>query len=78
MIINRNITIVMAILVLVVVAGYLVWLRGKFGGQVNQPQSVEVVASPSPEPSPSVSPSPTSEATTSTKLKTSTPSSTTR
>lgn len=61
----------MAILVLVVVAGYLVWLRGRVG--------VEEVASPSPsvEPSPML-PSPTIEATTSTKPKTSTPSSTTQ
>ena len=80
---NRNITIVVIILVFVVIAAYLVWLRAKVaspaGQQVTQVQ--EVTPSPSSSPvliaSPSATPS-VKEATSSTKQKSSTSSSTTR
>ena len=61
---SRNVTIVVIILILVVIAGYLVWLRGQY--QPPQAPSVQVEQS---TPTPSVSPVP--EAT-----KSATPSST--
>lgn len=81
---NRNIAIVIIILVLVVIAGYLVWLRSKVAAPVS-PQVIEVDVSPSPQPeitaSPSATPTATpggKEATGSVKQKTSTPGGTTR
>ncbi len=44
---NRNVSIVVVILVLVVIAGYLVWLRTKYQPTVS-PQIQEVVAEPTP------------------------------
>lgn len=77
---NRNVAIVVVILVLVVIAGYLVWLRSKV--QTPASPSVETVeVSPTPSESPSASPSATpgaKEATGSTKTKGATSSSTTR
>lgn len=77
---NRNVTIVVVILVLVVMAGYLVWLRSRYQPPVS-PQVEQVIqttptASPVKEASPSASPM--KEATGSMKQQTSTPSTTTR
>lgn len=81
---NRNVTIVVIILVLVVIAGYLVWLRSKVQAPVS-PQVIEevVIASPSPEAEASPSATPTvspgaKEATPATKQKTGTPGGTAR
>ena len=54
---NRNITIVMVILVLVVIAGYLVWLRSKFQSPVTPAVEEQVQVSITPEPELSASPS---------------------
>ena len=59
--INRNVTIVVVILVLVVIAGYLVWLRGQYSQQVTPESQVEVSPSPTASPSTQVS-SPSAEA----------------
>ncbi len=66
---SRNVTIVVIILILVVIAGYLVWLRGQYQPPVAP--SVQVV-----EPSPVISPSPeaTESATPAAQKKVSTPS----
>jgi hypothetical protein len=49
-IINRNVSIVVVILVLVVIAGYLVWLRSKYQPEVLPKTVVEeqVMTSPTP------------------------------
>ncbi|MBI3109540.1 hypothetical protein HYZ06_00685 [Candidatus Daviesbacteria bacterium] len=78
---NRNVAIVTAILVLVVIAGYLVWLRSRYQPPVSPQAGGEVQVTPSPEPSVSASPSATpagKEATGSVKQKTSTPGGTAR
>lgn len=83
---NRNMTIVIIILVLVVIAGYLVWLRSKVQTPVS-PQVIEVeeevVVSPSPqlEATPTATPAASpgaKEATPATKQKTGTPGGTAR
>lgn len=79
---HRNITIVVIILILVVIAGYLVWLRSRFQpptltGLVEAPE-VSIEASPTSLPVQSATPSATlsiKEATTSMKQKTATASS---
>ena len=73
---NRNVAIVTAILVLVVIAGYLVWLRSRYQAPVSpQPVQEEVQATPTSTPlttaSPSASPK---EATGSVRQKSPTPS----
>ncbi len=74
---NRNVSIVVAILVLVVIAGYLIWLRSKVQPVIPAAQE-QVQVTPIPTPtmtaSPSASPS-GKEATGAAKQKTSTPSS---
>lgn len=52
---NRNVSIVVVLLVLVVIAGYLVWLRSKYQPPVTPQlqEEVEVVPSPQAEASPS-------------------------
>ncbi len=45
---NRNVSIVVVILVLVVIAGYLVWLRSRLQGPLTPATSVEQVQSPIP------------------------------
>jgi len=82
---NRNVTIVVVILVLVVIAGYLVWLRSRIQGPVSPQveQQVEVTPPPpaletvQPEASPTATPG-AKEATPATKQKTATPPATTR
>lgn len=71
---NRNVAIVILILMVVVIAGYLVWIRSRIQQPVvpNVEQAVQVSPSPSIESSPSASPK---EATGSVKQKTSTTSS---
>lgn len=78
---NRNVTIVVMILVLVVIAGYLVWLRSRYQPPVSPKveEQVQVI----PQTSPAVAASPTAttgakEATPATKEKTSTPGATSR
>ncbi|MDP3733535.1 MAG: hypothetical protein Q8Q91_03235 [Candidatus Daviesbacteria bacterium] len=78
---NKNVAIVTIILVLVVIAGYLVWLRNRYQPPVSPQLEQEVQATPSVEPKVSASPSATpigKEATGSTKQKTSTPGSSVR
>lgn len=70
---NRNVTIVVIILILVVIAGYLVWLRGQY--QPPAAPSVQTVEQPSPSLSPSPEPTATPKpASPSGKQKVSTPS----
>ena len=47
---NRNVSIVIAVLVLVVIAGYLVWLRSKVDPSVSPGLEQQVQVTPSPEP----------------------------
>ncbi|MBI2039634.1 hypothetical protein HYT18_01015 [Candidatus Microgenomates bacterium] len=80
---NRNVTIVVIILVLVVIAGYLVWLRSRYQGPVSPQveQVQEVTPTPISTPTQIASPSATpggKEATGSVRQKTSTSSSTGR
>lgn len=79
---NRNVAIVTTILVLVVIAGYFVWLRSKYQAPVSPaPAQEEVQATPTSIPLPtsaSPSASPTKEATPATKQKTATPAGVTR
>ena len=75
---NRNVTIVIIILVLVVIAGYMIWIRSKYQPPVipiveDQVQVVE--PSPTITASPSATPKVGKEATGSVKEKTSTSSS---
>lgn len=83
---NRNITIVVILLILAVIGAYLVWLRGQYTQQMaaqTAPVVNESIAQPSIEPSPvstpSVSPvasASAKEATTAAKTKTATSSAT--
>lgn len=77
---NRNVSIVLVILVLVVIAGYLVWLRSRVETPVSPATNVEqqMVESPSPSPFAQVATQSAKEATGSMKEKTSTSSSTGR
>lgn len=77
---NRNVTIVIIILALVVVAGYLVWLRSKVQEPISPQVTEEVEVAPSPTPEETASPSATpistpgaKEATGSVKQKSPTP-----
>lgn len=77
--INRNISIVVVILVLVVIAGYLIWIRSKYQSSVSPQASPEVTITPISSPQQSATPSATpggKEATGSMKVKTATASST--
>ena len=75
---NRNVSIIVIILVIVVIAGYLVWLRSKYQPPVS-PKMEEQIIVTTPTQSASVSATPASkEATGSMKQKTSTSSSTGR
>lgn len=78
---NKNVAIVIVILVLVVIAGYLVWLRSRFQQPVSPKPPEEVTVTPTPSPTPQATPSATpaaKEATGPARQKTSTPSSTGR
>ncbi len=75
---NRNISIVVVILVLVVIAGYLVWIRSKYQPPVSPKMEEQVTVTPSPAPTKSAFPTATpgaKEETGSMKQKTSTSSS---
>lgn len=78
---NRNVAIVIVILVVVVIAGYLVWIRSRYQQPLvpNTEKASQVSPSPvesaSPTSSPSASPK---QASGSAKQKTSTPSSNNR
>jgi len=72
---NRNVSIVMVLLVLVVIAAYLIWLRSKVTPVVSpQVEQVQVTAAPTPTQVASPSATPGKEATGSTKSKSATPS----
>ncbi len=73
---NRNVSIVVVILVLVVIAGYLVWLRSKITPVASPQLEQQVQVTPTPTAVASPSATPGKEATGSVKQKTSTPSST--
>lgn len=78
---NRNVSIVVVILVLVVIVGYLVWLRSKYQPPVSPQPSPEVTSIPTSSPQVTATPSATpgiKEAAPATKEKTSTPGGTTR
>jgi hypothetical protein len=73
---NRNVTIVIIILVLVVIAGYLVWIRSKYQPPISPVVSEQVqTVEPSLSPSPTATPG-TKEASGSMKEKSATNSST--
>lgn len=55
---NRNVTIVVVILVLVVIAGYLVWLRSKVAAPVVPVQQEQAVETPEASPSAALTASP--------------------
>lgn len=72
---NKNISIVVVILVLAVIAGYLVWIRSRVAPTISPKVEEEVQVTPSPEPTMTASPSATpktKEATGSMKQKTGT------
>lgn len=79
---NRNVAIVTIILVVVVIAGYLVWLRSRYQAPVSPvPVQEEIQATPTSTPQEIASPSAApglKEATPATKQKTSTPGGATR
>lgn len=56
---HRNVSIVVVLLVLVVIAGYLIWLRGKVTPIVSPDleQQVQVTSAPTMTASPSATPS---------------------
>lgn len=71
---NKNVSIIIAILVLVVIAGYLVWLRSKVAPAVSPRSEEQVQVTPVVQPTATASPSATpKEATGSIKQKVSTP-----
>lgn len=72
---NRNVSIVVVILVLVVIAGYLVWLRSKVTSPVTPGvEQVEVTATPQATLVASPSATPAQEATGAGKQRTTAPS----
>ena len=78
-VLNRNVAIVTVILVLVVIAGYLVWLRSRVQPPVSPKVEQEVQVTPTTTPLQTAVPIATpgaKEATGSVRQKTSTPSST--
>ena len=78
---NRNVTIVVIILVLVVIAGYLIWLRSRTQAPISPQPSPELTATPTPSPEQTATPSATpkaKEATGSVRQRTSTGSTTVR
>ena len=76
---NRNVSIVVVLLVLVVIAGYLVWLRSRIQSTVSSGIGVPVQLTPTPASTPvqtaSPSATPSIMASSSAKPKTATPSS---
>lgn len=76
---TRNVTIVVIILVLVVIAGYLVWLRGRFQPPVTpQLEESQVEVTPVPSATPEVSATPSATAAPSATPKAATSGATTR
>lgn len=76
---NRNVSIIMVVLVLVVIAGYLVWIRSKVQETAVPRTEEQVQATPAVTPNIVASSAATpvaKEATGSAKLKSATPSST--
>lgn len=75
---NRNVSIIVVILVLVVIAGYLVWIRSRYQSSVSPQASPEITATPTSSPAQSATPSASpagKEATGSMKTKSATSSS---
>lgn len=78
---NRNVSIVVVILVLVVIAGYLVWLRSRVTSIVAPKVTEQTLTTPTPTPTMTASPSATPsgrEATGGAKQKSATPGATKR
>lgn len=76
---NRNVTIVVILLIFAVIAAYLVWLRGQFQQQMSVTDTPVATMEPTVAPTPSPTPEATTSAkvsTSSAKPKTATPSST--
>lgn len=79
---SRNVTIVVIILILVVIAGYLVWLRSRYQPPVSpQVEQIQQAVTPKPESTPQKTASPSAtpgakEATGSMKEKVATAAST--
>lgn len=55
---NRNVSIVVVILVLVVIAGYLIWLRSRYQAPTSPQPTPEVTVVPTPTSSPAVTATP--------------------
>lgn len=75
---NRNVSIVVVILVLVVIAGYLVWLRSRVAPLSSEvvEQTEEIIATPTPRETATASATPSgTEATSGARQETSTSSS---
>lgn len=49
---NRNVTIVVIILVLVAIAGYLVWLRSRYQAPISPQTEIEETITPAPSITP--------------------------
>lgn len=60
---SRNVTILVIILVIILIAGYLLYLRGRFGPVVQQPVAVTPTVIPTIVVSPTVAASPSAAAT---------------
>lgn len=78
---SRNISIVMVLLVLVVIAGYLIWLRSRVQAPISPQPTPLVTVAPTIAPEVTASPSATpkgGEATGSVRQRVSTPAGTTR
>lgn len=47
---SRNVTVLVIILVIILIAGYLLWLRGRFQSSLTQPITpvIEVTTAPAP------------------------------
>lgn len=71
---SRNVTILIVVLVLVLLAGYLVWVRQRFQAPTSSPAPTpETTVTPSPTPEVTVSPTPTGTATPAATPKSATP-----
>lgn len=54
---NRNVSIVVVLLVLVVIAGYLVWIRSRVQSAISPKVEEQIVATPTPVATATTSPS---------------------
>ncbi|MCL5783993.1 MAG: hypothetical protein M1142_01395 [Patescibacteria group bacterium] len=59
---NRNVTVLVIILIIILISGYLIWLRQKFqAAPVSQPVVTQTpqVLTPTPTPTPTITATPT-------------------